>query len=62
VRIVIDVDRCQSNGLCVGIAPGVFELGDDFTLRVAEPVGDDRRAEVEDAARMCPTQAIRIEP
>jgi ferredoxin len=61
-KVVVDFDLCQDHGQCVFSAPEVFELDTDGKLKVliAEP-DEARRAEVEDAADVCPVQAIRIE-
>lgn len=62
MRVAVDFDKCQSNALCMSAAPEVFEVRDDGYLYVlVEEPGEDLRAKVEDAARMCPTQAITIE-
>ncbi|MCZ7536899.1 MAG: ferredoxin [Acidimicrobiia bacterium] len=61
MRIEIDFDLCESNAVCVDIAPQVFEVRDDdylYLLQVSPP--DDLRPAVEDAARSCPKQAITI--
>lgn len=29
MRVEVDPDLCESNAVCVGLAPDVFELGDD---------------------------------
>jgi ferredoxin len=61
VKIVVDFDRCQSNALCQSAAPGVFEVRDDgFLYILQEEPGEELRAQVEEAARLCPTQAITI--
>jgi ferredoxin len=61
VKITVDFDRCQSNALCMSAAPDIFEVRDDGYLYVlVEEPGDDRRASVEEAARLCPTQAISL--
>lgn len=61
VKITVDFDRCQSNALCMAAAPEVFEVRDDGYLYVLiEEPGIERRAEVEEAARLCPTQAISV--
>ncbi|MFI7702223.1 ferredoxin [Nonomuraea sp. NPDC049480] len=61
MRVVVDMTRCQDHGQCVFAAPDVFRLDDAGKLAyVAEP-GEALRADVEDAADVCPLQAIRIE-
>ncbi len=62
MRVVVDFDRCIASGSCTRAAPEVFELGDDgFLYVLQEEPGEELRAEVEEAADLCPTAAIRIE-
>ena len=62
MKIIVDYDLCEANGMCVGAAPEVFDLDDDdnLHLKIAEPT-EERRAEVEEAVRLCPRAALRIE-
>lgn len=61
MKIVVDFDRCESNAVCMGIAPDLFEVRDDNFLYVLdENPPEDRRAEVEEAVDMCPKAAISI--
>ena len=60
-RVVVDFDRCESNALCMAAAPEVFEVReDDFLYVLQEEPPDDLRAKCEEAARICPKQAIAI--
>ena len=62
MRVVVDFDKCQSNALCMAEAPEVFEVRDDgFLYILNETPPEELRAKVEEAARVCPTQAITIE-
>jgi ferredoxin len=61
MRVVVDLTRCQDHGQCVFAAPEVFQLGGAGKLAyVAEP-DDALRDAVEEAADVCPLQAIRID-
>jgi ferredoxin len=61
VRVFVDWDKCESNGLCMGAAPEVFELQDDDTLEVLQETPDDSQSEAVAAAiRVCPKQAISL--
>ena len=61
VRIQVDRLKCESNGLCVGHAPDIFEIDDSDELVVLnEEPSADRRAAVEIAVRMCPKQALSL--
>ena len=63
IRVVVDRDICQDHGQCVFAAPQVFELDDDGKLDVSSRTRSTRtlRANVEEAADVCPAQAITIE-
>lgn len=61
MKVSVDIDQCEANGICVGFAPDVFELDDDDQLHIlAEEVPADRRAEVEDAVAQCPKAALKL--
>jgi ferredoxin len=62
MRVVVDLTRCESNALCMEVCPEVFEVRDDDLLYVRnESPPEELRARVEQAARVCPKQAITIE-
>ncbi len=62
MRVVVDFTQCESNALCAGVAPEVFELDEDDNLHVLmEHPPEALRARVEEAVRLCPKQAISIE-
>ena len=63
MHVTVDYDLCESNGICAGLVPSVFDLHDDddmLYLLQASP-GEELRAQVELASRRCPRQAIRVE-
>ena len=61
MRIEVDWDLCESNGVCMGIIPEVFQLGEDDMLTVLQPeVTPENEALVLEAVRQCPRQAISI--
>ena len=60
-KIEVDWGLCESNGVCMGIIPEVFQLEDDDTLTILqEDVTPENEALVRDAVRQCPRQAISI--
>lgn len=62
LRVVVDRHACQSNAVCMGFAPEVFEVTYDGTLLVLDECPPETlRESVEEAARSCPRQAISIE-
>jgi ferredoxin len=61
MKVVVDYDLCESNALCMDAAPEVFEVREDDNLYVLqEEPSEALRAKVEQAARVCPKQAIKI--
>ena len=62
MRVVVDYDRCESNAICMGMAPEVFEVRDDDKLYVLqENPPEELRGKVEQAVRSCPKQALALE-
>jgi ferredoxin len=61
MRVVVDYDRCQSNAVCMGILPEVFEVRDDNFLYVLnEDPPEKYRDSLLQAVASCPTQAISL--
>ena len=62
LKVVVDRDLCEVNGACVLVAPNVFEIGDDDTMRIRTPLPpDEEMARVRDALRRCPKGALALE-
>ena len=61
-KVVVDFDLCESNAICMGIVPEVFEVRDDNFLYVLQ---ENPPSELWDKVRMaannCPTGAITLE-
>ena len=61
MRVVVDFDLCESNAVCMGIAPEVFEVrDDDFLYILDETPPEALRPKLEEAVRRCPKQAISL--
>ena len=62
MKVVVNYDLCESNAVCMAVAPEVFEVrDDDFLYVLIEEPGEELRGKVEESARRCPKQAITIE-
>lgn len=62
MHVTVDYGLCESNGICAGLLPSVFELRDDDNLYLLKAEPDEAlRPQVELAARRCPRQAIRVD-
>lgn len=62
MKVTVDYDLCESNAVCMGIAPDVFEVrDDDFLYVLMERPDSSRHDAVRLAAERCPRQAISVE-
>ena len=60
-KVVVDYDLCESNAICMQIAPDVFEVrDDDFLYLLTDTPEQDQRAKVEASVQRCPKQANAI--
>lgn len=61
MRVEVDRDLCESNAVCVGIAPDVFELDDeDLAAIIGDEVPADREELVREAVALCPKVALSL--
>lgn len=60
MRIVVDLNRCQSYGQCVFAAPEVFLFRGAESLEYDHAPGAASDAAVRRAALACPVQAIAL--
>lgn len=61
MRVVVDYDLCESNAVCMAIAPEIFEVrDDDFLYVLDEHPSEALRAKLEESVQRCPKQAISI--
>jgi ferredoxin len=59
--VEVDRDLCESNAVCVGIAPDLFDLGDDDLARLlVDDVPSEREAQAREAAGLCPKIALTL--
>ncbi len=61
VKVFVDMDKCQHYGQCCFEADDIFSLDDDGKLVYVAEADEDRRADIESAADVCPMQAITVE-
>ncbi len=61
MRVLVDLNRCESYGQCVFLAPDVFRWHGRESLEYVHDPDDARSDEVARAAAACPVQAIVLE-
>lgn len=61
MKVVVDYDLCESNAVCMAVAPEIFEVRDDDFLYVLNETPDEAmREKLVEAVERCPKQAIAI--
>jgi ferredoxin len=61
MRVTVDRDLCEANGVCAGLVPEVFRLDDDDELHIAEgDVPPQLADQVRLAVNSCPKTALRL--
>ena len=61
MHVSVDRDLCEANGICAGLVPSVFDLGDDDVLDIVQPSPpEDLREQVELAVARCPRTALTL--
>lgn len=62
MKLSVDRKLCLASGLCTGLAPEVFELDDaGLLVLLDEHPGEEFAADVEEAVRSCPFNALKLE-
>ncbi|MCZ7537575.1 MAG: ferredoxin [Acidimicrobiia bacterium] len=62
MKIIVDYDLCEANAVCMDCCPEVFRVEEDDTLTLLmDEVPKRLRQKLEEAVRLCPRQALRIE-
>ncbi len=62
MKVEVNYDRCEGHGVCVRLAPSVFEMGDDDEqVRIINHTPDaSQQANVILASQRCPRLAITV--
>ena len=61
MKIEVDFGLCEANAICMGIIPEVFQVDEQDYLHVlSDGVTPENEAQIRDAVRQCPRQAISI--
>ena len=61
MRVDVDLDLCQAHGQCEFAAPDVFSVDDDGSVEWQATPPESERAAVQQAVRLCPVQAIKLQ-
>ena len=60
MKVAVDLDTCDGNGVCMSICHEVFEVEDDGLHLLQATPRDELREKLKGAEVSCPTQAITV--
>jgi ferredoxin len=61
MRVTVDSDLCEANGVCANLVPQVFDLDDNDELHIAAgDVPADLTGQVRLAVQSCPKMALSL--
>lgn len=59
MKVQVDLNLCEANAICCGLAPKVFKLDDDDVLEIlVEEVPEELQKRVQMAVDRCPKAAL----
>lgn len=62
MKVRVDHDLCSGDGICVEVAPEIFEMNeDDQAVVIVDTVPAEHEDAVREAAESCPEGCIYIE-
>jgi ferredoxin len=62
MRVTVDPDLCEANGVCANLVPQVFDLDDEDVLHITVPeVPAGLADKVRLAVQSCPKMALSLE-
>jgi len=62
MKVQVDRDSCEANGICAGLVPDVFELDDEDELHIkVDEVPGALADQVRHAVRSCPKAALSLQ-
>ena len=61
MRVLVNFERCRSNGICADLAPEIFEVrSDGYLYLLKEDLSGNDISLAADAVNSCPTQALSL--
>jgi ferredoxin len=61
MKVRVDRAKCETNALCVGMAPDLFDLDGDYPAQIPKTIPAERRGEATQIVASCPTGALSVE-
>lgn len=61
MKVAVDLDTCDGNGVCMSICHEVFDVREDGLHVLQDAPGEEFRQQLIGAEVSCPTRAIVVE-
>ena len=61
MKVSVDLDTCDGNGVCMSICHEVFDVQEDGLHLLQDTPSAELREQLKGAEVSCPTQAITVE-
>jgi ferredoxin len=61
MKVAVDLDTCDGNGVCMSICHEVFDVREDGLHVLQKAPGEELREQLKGAEVSCPTRAITVE-
>ena len=60
MKAVIDKEACIGCGLCVQVAPEIYEMQEDKAVSLVDEIPEDKVEDAQNGADQCPVTAITV--
>lgn len=60
MKVIVDLDTCDGNGVCMSICHEVFDVREDGLHVLQDAPREDLRQQLKGAEVSCPTRAILV--
>jgi len=60
MKAVVDSEKCIGCGLCVQVAPEIYEMQEDKAVTLVDEIAEDKMEDAKNGADQCPVTAIIV--
>ncbi len=60
MKAVVDAEKCIGCGLCVQVAPDVYEMQGDKAVVKVDEIAEEKAEDAKNGAEQCPVAAITV--
>ncbi|MFH1395604.1 MAG: ferredoxin [Candidatus Omnitrophota bacterium] len=60
MKAVVDLEKCIGCGLCVQVAPEIYEMQEDKAVTKVDEIAEDKIEDAKNGADQCPVTAITL--